>query len=241
MNEPVHDRDVPWAGIAEVLRPTYGDQTAIILIGSAARGVWTPQSDIDLLVIAKERPTPKAVPHYHIQVSSEEQFRKNLAAGEDFEAWCVRFGQPLYDSGIWKHIRATNETNIWPRWQTKVVHAARRLFMAASLLRSGDVDASAEETLYVLGHIARGLLLRANVFPLSRPELAEQVKGLGYPHLASLHEQLRLDDRLPLHHIGAAQRYSKKLLLIMDRAIYAEAAQEYRRIRTAKEARHESS
>lgn len=232
-----HPHEVPWSDIVEVLRPAYGDETAIVLIGSAARGVWTPRSDIDLLVIAKKRPTPKALPKYHVQVYSEDQFLRNLKSGEDFEPWCVRFGQPLYDCGIWGSISSTEEANIWPRWRTKVVHGVRRLFLAASLLRGGDTDAAAEESLYVLGHIARGLLLRAMIFPLSRPELAEQVKTLGYAHLAALHERIRLDDHLPQRQIEVAQRYGKKLLLAMDRTIYAQAVNEHRRIKTAKKAR----
>lgn len=38
------------------------------------------------------------------------------------------------------------------------------------------------------------LLLKRGTFPLSRPELADQFRVLGYVHLAELHERLRTDE-----------------------------------------------
>lgn len=217
------------------LRNRYGDEVSVVLVGSAARGRATEESDIDLLVIGERRPRSMSdLPRYHVQVASETDFMRNLALGEDFEAWCVRFGLPLYDNGLWSRIKQSPEAAGWPRWQAKIPHAIRRLLMATALVEMGDADAASEETVYGLGHIARGLLLKSGVFPLSRPELAEQVKGLGYSHLAELHEELRRSSNARLSRLRLAQRYSKKLLVHLDRKEYAKCSTEYRERKRAK-------
>ena len=86
-----------------------------------------------------------------------------------------------------------------------------------------------------LGHIARGLLLKTGIFPLSRPELAEQVRGLGYRHLADLHERLRKADTPSSNDISAGLLYSKKLLVHLDRVTYSKIAQDQTKIARAKE------
>lgn len=223
--------------VVNKLRERNGDEIAIVLIGSVARGCPTEDSDVDLLVIGKERPKPTdGLPGLHIQTSSESEFGRNLLLGEDFEAWCLRFGVPLYDKGIWSRLEQLPGASVWPKWQTKVAHGVRRLFMANTLLEMGDLDAAAEETVYALGHVARGLLLKAGVFPLSRPELAEQVAGVGYPRLARLHEDLRKQGRSSSSTLKLAQRYVKKLLSRLDRQGYAKLSGEYRSRNRAKSA-----
>jgi predicted nucleotidyltransferase len=222
--------------VVERLREKNGDEIAVVLVGSVARGCSNEDSDVDLLVIGKERPkVADGLSGLHIQVSSETEFNRNLILGEDFEAWCLRFGVPLYDRGIWARLRRL--PIVWPKWQAKIPHGARRLFMANALFEMGDLDAATEETVYALGHVARGLLLKAGVFPLSRPELAEQVRSLGYPHLARIHEELRRHGRTSPKLIRLAQRYGKKLLSGLDRSGYAHHSSEYRSKRRAKSGR----
>lgn len=216
------------AKILAELRCSLGDAITVVLVGSAARNVQTEESDIDLLLLANERPVvPKSFPGFHIQTSSIAEFKRNLQNGEDFEAWCVRLGMLLFDGGHWASIVASEEAKLWPRWELKVSHGARRLFLAQALLEMGDEVAASEELLYTVGHIARGLLLKSGVFPLSRPELAEQLKKLGYPHVAAIHEQLRSTEVDP-HVIGQARTYSKKLLCHLDRDVYAACSSEQR-------------
>jgi predicted nucleotidyltransferase len=223
--------------VANIQRNLIGD-AAIILIGSAARGCCAEASDIDLLVIAEIYPNvDKNVPGYHIQCVAEEDFVRNLLAGEDFEGWCVRYGVPLYDAGIWARITATPAAKTWPSWKVKVVHGARRLFLANVLLETGDTNAATEETIYVLGHAARGILLKEGIFPLSRPELATQVSDVGYPHLAAIHERLRGGDDVPTSLIKVAQFYSKKLLYRLDPQTYQACSEDFRRKKIARDAK----
>jgi predicted nucleotidyltransferase len=220
--------------VAQDIVSACGQDLAVVLIGSASRGKRTEQSDIDMLVVGKEHPVlPFRFTGFHIQAISQEDFLINLRSGEDFESWCVRLGIPLHDSGIWAQILESPYAGQWPDWRTKVVHGARRLFLANSLLQTGDTDAAAEELLYVLCHVARGLLLKGGVFPLSRPELAEQVGALGYPKLAGLHEQLRTTST-SRHTLAIGVGYSKKLLCHLDRLVYGRCSKEYRAKRKAK-------
>lgn len=202
-----------------------GDDISVVLIGSAARGKQTVQSDIDLLVLSL-RQCRVHVSGFHIQIQDEGRFTRNLAEGEDFEAWCVKFGKPLYGAERWELLVRSAPTERMPKWEIKVVHGARRLFIASSLLDVGDLAAAAEELLYALGHAARGLLLKAGIFPLSRPELAQQVSDLGYAHLAVLHEDLRRGVKSESV-LRIAKLYSKKLLCHLDREIYKKSAQDH--------------
>ena len=217
---------------------SHSDVQSIVLIGSAARNVMTAQSDIDLLVLGEKRPAVmNRYNGFHIQSKSNSELLRNIEAGEDFDAWCIRFGVPLYDQGLWRTLVENPAAKRWPKYQLKVLHGARRLFLAAELRRMGDVDASAEETLYVLGHVARGLLLRARVFPLSRPELAKQIADLGYPKIAELHERLRAqntNERM-LH---LAQIYAKRLLVSLDKKTYSTCSQRFTTSRRAKVKKH---
>jgi hypothetical protein len=160
---------------------------------------------------------------YHFKFSTEADFSRRLNAGEDFEAWCLRYGVTLLDRGAWERLKASS-ADVWPRWEIKVVHGIRRLFLASQLSKMGDALAAREELVYVLGHIARGLLLKNGTFPLSRPELAAQVREIGYPQLADLHERLRTADSLSETDIAVGLRYSKKLLVHLDRTTYRNIA-----------------
>jgi hypothetical protein len=211
------------------LQRLVGNAVSVILVGSAARNARTDDSDIDLLLVGAERPhVDKSFSGFHIQTTGVAEFRRNLRKGEDFESWCVRLGVPVSDdSGLWAGVVASEEANQWPRWELKVVHGARRLFLANSLLEMGDNAAASEELVYTLGHIGRGLLLKSGTFPLSRPELSEQLRRLGYPHLATIHETLRTTQASPSV-LRRARNYSKKLLCYLDRNAYAIFAKEHR-------------
>jgi predicted nucleotidyltransferase len=218
---------------SKLTRLTQAD-CAVVLIGSAARGCRAEDSDIDLLFVTTEKVTNlPVISGYHIKDITESDFLKRLNAGEDFEAWCIRYGETLIDRGVWGRVSVSGN-GLWPRWETKVVHGARRLFLAAQLSKMGDRSAAREELIFVLGHIARGLLLKAGTFPLSGPELATQVKDLGYSHLADLHERLRCTNSPSDSDLSLSIRYSKKLLVHLDRAMYGKLAQDHSRVMRSK-------
>ncbi|MGI8992335.1 MAG: nucleotidyltransferase domain-containing protein [Bryobacteraceae bacterium] len=210
---------------------------AVILIGSAARGRRTENSDIDILFVATEKvSTIPVISGYHFKFSTEADFLRRLNAGEDFESWCLRYGVTLLDRRAWERLTASS-ADVWPRWEIKVVHGIRRLFLASQLSKMGDDLAAREELVFVLGHIARGLLLKKGVFPLSRPELAAQLKEIGYARLADLHERLRTAESPSGTDLALGLRYSKKLLIHLDRTTYGKIALDYAKMARSKDAK----
>lgn len=186
-NVPV-DKD---AILQTLFRAGLGHVSTVVLVGSAARDTRTSCSDVDVLVLDEEgtRLTLARPGDTHLQQDSRSRFLKRLNDGDDYPAWALRLGVPLRDADGWwaKQCALERSKPHWPDWRPKVDYARKRLTFAAELLKTGDVDASAEELLLATSHIARAVLLRAGEFPLSRPELPHQLQGLD----TDLAEQLR--------------------------------------------------
>jgi Nucleotidyltransferase domain len=202
----------------------------VILIGSVARGTETSQSDLDLLVLSdRDIRVPRTDPQLHVQFVREGLFREKLRAGDDFAAWCIRFGVPVISSEAWLSLANSPEATIWPEWRKKVVHAARRLLLATTMLDTEDKDAAAEETLYAASHTARAILLNARIFPLSRPEMIQQLQDGGHQPLAEILKQL-IYMRVTKRELRRTQFYIKKLLVDLDRKTYRDYVTARRRV-----------
>lgn len=209
----------------------------VILVGSVARGTETLQSDLDLLVVSDaEARLPAPGGRLHVQSFTEEAFRAKLRSGDDFAAWCVRFGVPLVSSGRWAAIVDSDEAEIWPEWRNKVKHATRRLVLATAMLDAGDLEASAEETLYAVSHTARAVLLKQGAFPLSRPEMVQQLAESGHQVLAELLKEL-IYATASQRRLTRTHFYVKKLLVHLDKTTYGNYVSERRKILQAKQSK----
>jgi hypothetical protein len=214
-----------------------GMPISVILIGSVARSTHTSQSDLDLLVIGDQPPVVERHPdRLHVQALTTKQFTERLRAGDDFAAWCVRYGVPLATSSGWLEIVGSSDAAIWPDWHKKIRHAARRLTLAATLLETGDILAAAEEMLYAVSHTARAILLENGIFPLSRPEIISQVRDTGHEHLGKLLQDLSYEEPTRAA-LNRDLLYIKRLLVSMDRPVYREFVRLRRQRLLAKEDR----
>jgi Nucleotidyltransferase domain len=221
--------------VREVCSSNKDVQIAVILIGSVARSTHTSQSDLDLLIVGDQLPVVERQPdRLHVQRLTTQQFMERLRAGDDFAAWCVRYGVPIMASKPWLDIVASPEAAIWPDWHKKIGHAARRLTLAAALLETGDIPAAGEEMLYAASHTARAILLKNKIFPLSRPEIISQLREAGHERLAKVVQDLSYEAPAK----GALKRdllYIKRLLIFIDRKGYSEFVQSrQRRLHTKK-------
>lgn len=220
--------------VREVCSANNGAQISIILIGSVARSTHTSQSDLDFLIIGDRPPIVERHPdRLHVQTLTTKQFAERLRAGDDFAAWCVRYGVPLVTSKAWLDVVSSADAAIWPDWHKKVRHAARRLTLAAALLETGDITAAAEEMLYAVSHTARAILLKNGLFPLSRPEIISQLREADHERLAKVLQDLSYE--APTR--AALNRYLlyiKRLLVFMDRPLYREFVQSRQRHLLAK-------
>lgn len=208
--------------IREIHSSNIDVEIAVILIGSVARSTHTSQSDLDLLILG-DRPllVKRHSGRFHVQVFTTQQFGERLRAGDDFAAWCVRYGVPIVTSKSWRNIVASEEAAIWPDWHEKIRHAARRLTLASALLEIGDSDAATEEMLYAASHTARAILLKNRIFPLSRPEMISQLRENDHERLAKVLQNLSYE--IPTAEVLERDlRYIKRLLVFLDRPVYGE-------------------
>ncbi|HXD54689.1 MAG TPA: hypothetical protein VN618_08045 [Solirubrobacteraceae bacterium] len=155
------------------------------LTGSTARRRRTPISDLDYHVIGDRPDVSDLSAEVDVVATRPEHLRDRLLDGDDFVQWTVRLGCILYDAGsLFEASRLIASHSLWPDPQRKLDLAERLHAETLRLLRIGDREAAQEQLRAMLTTTARGLLLRAGVFPLARDELASQLNGSGYAPLA---------------------------------------------------------
>jgi predicted nucleotidyltransferase len=179
-------------GLARQLKDQLGEAASVVLIGSVARNCAMRRSDIDILLVGDEEPRLKLrLPRFEVHRFTKMRFLRDLQNADDFPNWCIRFGVPLAGGTYWDEILSrSGENSKWPDWRRKITVAAKRLLATQLFIESGDPDAAGESALFAYDHLIRGLLLRESVFPLSRPELVQQVKPLSPQLSACLHTLL---------------------------------------------------
>ncbi len=179
------------------------DADCVVLLGSVARRTRTSSSgDLDLLVINGS--TQKLL-HPGIQTTAltATDLEQRVLSGDDFAQWALRFGVALRGRSKWKELQAGLLSQApWPNADMKRQQAVRRLARATELLEMNDLDAAQEELLYAASHLARARLLSAGVFPLSRPELAMQLRTVGGEQAADLLDSLDLQNQLSQEEIA---------------------------------------
>lgn len=160
---------------------------AVVAVGSAIRDV-PESSDVDLVLIYEGRKPSTRPRPIDVDLRSYERSEVAglLASGHDLLGWAVRLGRVVFErDGFWTELRE--------HWRGRIPFpssdlAKRRGRVALShlhdLLATGDIEASAEQLITLLTHLARAKLLEARIFPASRAELPDQLRGIGEPALA---------------------------------------------------------
>jgi hypothetical protein len=195
-----------------------------ILAGSVARNCQTPRSDIDVVVVVSDEKLeiPSVEEPIHLVIMSRDGFLGRLGKRDDFAIWCIRYGELILDSGFWTRIRNLPEAiDVWPDWTKKIIQAAKKLIFADQLLRIGDLEAAREEMLYAARHTARAILLKANIFPLSGPEMVTQLSNPKQRHLSELLSALN-SNRCTAGQLRVGKWLLKKNLVALDLPKFAE-------------------
>ncbi len=176
--------------------------TSIVLVGSVARRLRGPNSDVDFLVVGERNHEAPPV-GMHVTVLSEEALRKRCKEGDDFVQWALRFGKPIAGSREWGRMKDQLVcTACWPNPMPKVESAWKHLKAAEELLSMDDWEATMEEASFALSQLARFELLRNGVFPLSRPELPGQLKSVRQEELGAMLSRLLSTDQLDYAVLG---------------------------------------
>lgn len=163
----------------------------VVLVGSVARGTRnSPAGDLDVLILDGTH-SKVLMPGLQVTVLSSSALADRVISGDDFAQWALRFGVPIRGRSKWTELKTQLlERAPWPEPQRKQEQASKRIERARDLLEMGDEHAAQEELMYAASHLARATLLEKRVFPLSRPELAAQLKRVEHPELAELLESL---------------------------------------------------
>jgi len=167
---------------------------AIVVYGSAIRDV-EDSSDVDLLcVYAGDELAFDAPMDVDLRTFQSETVDERVAAGDEVLGWSLRFGVPLFErDGYWTELQSRWAGGLpLPSAAAAEERAARALNASAGLAAGGDEDAAHELRLSALTQQARARLIRSGVFPLSRPELTQQLASIGAWELASELEALIL-------------------------------------------------
>jgi hypothetical protein len=182
---------------------------AVVAIGSAVRP-HVPSADLDLLVIQADTAFLRERPPLEIDLRdySAVDVDAQLASGNDLLGSGIKFGKALYQ-----------RNHYWDRlvdsWQDRLplpssavarnraANARRRL---AKVLEFGDADASQEQAVSYLTHVARAELLDRGVYPASRPELPAQLRAIDSFQIAGWLDGLL---QQPVTQIAEIERLSK--------------------------------
>lgn len=195
------------------------ESACVVLIGSAARGTTHPGSDIDILLVLEREIGSLPLPYeIDAHVFTRAKFLERLQRGDDLACWAIRCGRILSDKSSWwsSIAHSGTYTKAWPNWRQKITHATRRLRNSISLGGSGDIDAAWEECTLAASHIARAVLLRNDIFPLSRLELVAQLSEARFQNLARIMNKLLLGNPNP-RHLAQFTSYVKKWLCCLSR------------------------
>jgi len=160
---------------------------AIIATGSSVRDVEF-SDDLDLVFVYKHsRPaTPRPPISIDLRGYGEAQVARKLAEGHDYLSWTVRFGQILFERECWwTRLRADwNDRLCLPSVADARTRAEKAECLSKELREAGDEEGANELQWSSLTNICRAELIRARVFPKSRPELDGQLREIGRHELA---------------------------------------------------------
>lgn len=169
-----------------VARALGSDAVAVALTGSTARAMRTAISDLDYHVVGMRPAAGDLPPDVDIYAGKVDELSAKLDAGDDFVQWTVRCGCILADDGTLRAMAArVVDERIWPDGSAKLARLPELCKLAARLISLGDRDAAQDHIRSTLTSAARGLLLIAGVFPLSRSELPAQLREIRLEALAS--------------------------------------------------------
>ncbi len=174
------------------------DASTIVLFGSAVRPTLrSSSSDLDVLALDTHLRSSQTFTVQLVAMTSS-RLRDRILDGDDLPHWLIRFGKPLTNRDVWESLKQELAAlSDWPKAHLKLEKAAERLGVGRALIGMGDFEAAREELLFAVTHLARAALLGSGVFPLSRPELGQQLDTIGQAEIASLVRRLQPEGELP--------------------------------------------
>lgn len=166
---------------------------AVIAVGSAVRPDVS-SVDLDFVVICRDptRIGTKPPIEVDLRVYASTQVDELIRRGNDLLGWAVKFGCLLFQrEGFWDAVLATWLDRLpLPSADIAAQRADNAFRRLSAVFDLGDPDASHEQALSYLTHLARVELLRSRVYPASSPELPGQLRAIGCLTLAEWLDRL---------------------------------------------------
>ena len=165
----------------------------VVAIGSSVReGVAS--ADLDLVVLVEKRVAHAVEPpsvDVDLRTFKVSDVVTLVQEGNDLLGWAIKFGRPLLDkNSVWNSLVQAVYLNVpLPSAEIALERAKKTEKLLRILTAVGDTDASREQLLTLLTHLARARLVKYGVFPISRPELAKQLREVNENKLAILLEK----------------------------------------------------
>ena len=154
---------------------------AVVAFGAAVR-TDRFTVDLDLLVIYECHRPAFADRPIDVDIRWYERTRAELLIreGQELLGWVVRYGELLCErDGYWSKIRREwGDRMPFPSADIAEQRVKRAWRLYRELDEMGDEDAAQEQRLVALTQEARSKLIGQQVYPASRPELPEQLRGI---------------------------------------------------------------
>jgi hypothetical protein len=156
---------------------------AVVAIGSAVREVKSAQ-DVDFLLVHAPGEPPMLGPlplDVDVRPYDAATVDDRIALGHDLLGWAVQFGILLCErQQYWTHLSEQWMNHVpLPSPDKATERAIRARKLTEDLRGAGDWEAAAEQYVNWLTQDARARLIRAGVYPASRPELAGQLRAIS--------------------------------------------------------------
>ena len=180
------------------------DVCSVIATGSSIRkGVRS--ADLDLVVLFSGQAKKLDLPPVDVDLRaySLDAVETLIWQGNDLLGWTVKYGKSLLDKGgAWRHLAQSLRPVPLPSADIAFERATKTEEILRTILDIGDSDAAQEQLLSLLTHLSRAHLIQRGIYPASRPELPQQLRGADAFKLAELLEQALRYERSPANIYG---------------------------------------
>lgn len=181
--------------------PSNTSIVAVVVMGSVVRERGHRRSDFDLLVLYRgTRPAIKAPLEVDIRFVAVDHLDEQISEGHEIVCWALQFGSALYDPELfWHRLQKSRAGRVpFPSAPEARARGEKSLARAVEMLQLGDESAADDLVLAALTQFARERLIKAGVFPASRPELPNQLRGLSKDDpLAQILDDAMFGDSVP--------------------------------------------
>lgn len=171
--------------LSELLTCHKANLSAIIVVGSFARGVASESSDLDLIIISKKRIRPKELSCMHSTSQcdfisySAEVFEKNIQLGNEFALWALKYGLVYFDRDFLQSLFPDHHVSCNAAFLAKIILLEKLFYQLRLSLYRQRSHIAKKKLDTIIKHMIRLELLKKDLLPKSSPELREQFLSIS--------------------------------------------------------------